>query len=96
MSELDVGFQEVVHLVRTEEAEVAKLQYTTERPDEQPQESSLTPKGREAMVRSVAAGLSKAVIWRQPVPTYDAAKPILFCGVEWLATIESILAGGSP
>src|SRR6202022_3535728 len=35
---LDVGFQEVVHLVRTEEAEVAKLQCSTERPDEQPQE----------------------------------------------------------
>jgi hypothetical protein len=31
-------FQEVVHLVRTEEAEVAKLQCSTERPDEQPQE----------------------------------------------------------
>src|SRR5438067_13057190 len=35
---LDVVFQEVVHLVRTEEAEVAKLQCSTERPDEQPQE----------------------------------------------------------
>ena len=34
--ELAVGFQEVVHLVRTEEAEVAKLQRFTERPDEQP------------------------------------------------------------
>src|SRR3954451_23166663 len=34
--ELGVGFQEVVHLVRTEEAEVAKLQRFTERPDEQP------------------------------------------------------------
>jgi hypothetical protein len=33
---LAVGFQEVVHLVRTEEAEVAKLQRFTERPDEQP------------------------------------------------------------
>jgi len=33
---LDVVFQEVVHLVRTEEAEVAKLQCSTERPDEQP------------------------------------------------------------
>src|SRR5437762_4037999 len=37
---LDVVFQEVVHLVRTEEAEVAKLQCSTERPDEQPQECS--------------------------------------------------------
>ena len=37
---LDVGFQEVVHLVRTEEAEVAKLQCSTERPDEHPQECS--------------------------------------------------------
>src|SRR5438105_14087469 len=35
---LAVVFQEVVHLVRTEEAEVAKLQCSTERPDEQPQE----------------------------------------------------------
>lgn len=38
--ELDVVFQEVVHLVRTEEAEVAKLQCSTERPDEQPKECS--------------------------------------------------------
>lgn len=37
---LAVSFQEVVHLVRTEEAEVAKLQFSTERPDEQPQECS--------------------------------------------------------
>ncbi|WMT72154.1 hypothetical protein [Bradyrhizobium sp. Ash2021] len=35
-ADLAVGFQEVVHLVRTEEAEVAKLQCSTERPDEQP------------------------------------------------------------
>jgi transposase len=60
-----VGFQEVVHLVRTEEAKVAKLQYFTERPDEQLQECSLTPKGREAMVRSVAAGLSKVAAARR-------------------------------
>ena len=33
---LGVGFQEVVHLVRTEEAEVTKLQCSPERPDEQP------------------------------------------------------------
>ena len=33
---LDVVFQEVVHLVRTEEAEVAKLQCSKERPDEHP------------------------------------------------------------
>lgn len=38
--ELDVNFQEVVHLVRTQEAEVAKLQRSTECPDEQPQECS--------------------------------------------------------
>lgn len=38
MRALAVGFQEVVHLVRTEEAEVAKLQCSTERPDEHPQE----------------------------------------------------------
>lgn len=38
--ELDVVFQEVVHLVRTQEAEVAKLQRSTECPDEQPQECS--------------------------------------------------------
>jgi hypothetical protein len=31
-----VSFQEVVHLVRTEEAEVAKLQCSPEGPDEQP------------------------------------------------------------
>src|SRR5205823_7176279 len=37
---LAVVFQEVVHLVRAEEAEVAKLQSSTERPDEQPQECS--------------------------------------------------------
>lgn len=40
VQELDVVFQEVVNLVRTQEAEVAKLQCSTERPDEQPQECS--------------------------------------------------------
>src|SRR5260221_11991939 len=40
LRKLVVGFQEVVHLVRTEEAEVAKLQCSTERPDGQSQECS--------------------------------------------------------
>jgi hypothetical protein len=31
-----VVFQEVVHLVRTQEAEVAKLQCSPKKPDEQP------------------------------------------------------------
>jgi transposase len=35
-----VSFQEVAHLVRSEDAEIAKLQCSTERPDEQPQECS--------------------------------------------------------
>ena len=35
---LETSFQEVVHLVQTEEAEVAKLQCSTETPDEQSQE----------------------------------------------------------
>lgn len=37
-SALDVVFQEVVHPIRTEEAEVAKLQCSKEGPDGRPQE----------------------------------------------------------
>lgn len=39
-TDLVVSFREFVHLVRTEEAEVAKLQCSTERPYEHPQECS--------------------------------------------------------
>jgi hypothetical protein len=53
--DLDVVFQEVVHLVRTEEAEVAKLQCPTDQMNSY-KNAPLTPKGREAMVRLVIDG----------------------------------------
>jgi hypothetical protein len=52
--ELAVGFQEVVHLVRTEEAEVAKLQCSTERPDER--QFNITPKTVAKWVERFRAG----------------------------------------
>ena len=63
--DLVVSFQEVVHLVRTEEAEVAKLQCSPEDQMNSHKNAPLTPKGREAMVRCVEAGLSKAAAARQ-------------------------------
>ena len=54
-------FQEVVHSARTEEAEVAKLQYSTGDRMDVHKNAPLTPKGREAMVRHVIeGGVSKA------------------------------------
>jgi hypothetical protein len=56
-----VVFQEVVHPIRTEEAEVAKFQCSTEDRMDVHKNAPLTPKGRETMVRSVIEGvLSKA------------------------------------
>ena len=53
--------QEVVHLVRTEEAEVAKLQCSKERPDERPQEcASDAQRSRGDGASVVEGGLSKA------------------------------------
>jgi transposase-like protein len=61
-----VVFQEVVHPIRTEEAEVAKLQCSTEDRMDVHKNAPLTPKGRETMVRSVIeGGLSKAAAVRQ-------------------------------
>jgi tetratricopeptide (TPR) repeat protein len=63
---LAVVFQEVVHLIRTEEAEVAKLQCSREDQMDVHKNAPLTPKGREAMVRGVMeGGLSKAAAARQ-------------------------------
>ena len=63
---LAVVFQEVVHLVRTEEAEVAKLQCSREDQMDVHKNAPLTPKGREAMVRGVMeGGLSQAAAARQ-------------------------------
>src|SRR6202140_460540 len=63
---LDVVFQEVVHPIRTEEAEVAKLQCSREDQMDVHKNAPLTPKGREAMVRSVIeGGSSKAAAARQ-------------------------------
>ena len=44
----NLGRRNYLHLVRTEEAEVAKLQCSTERPDEQPPESPQLEAGRKA------------------------------------------------
>ena len=66
MAALDVVFQEVVHPVRTEKAEVAKLQCSREDQMDVHKNAPLTPKGREAMVRGVMeGGLSKAGAARQ-------------------------------
>ncbi len=63
---LAVGFQEVVHLVRTEEAEVVETSVFPRRDQmNSHKNAALTPKGREAMVRRVEAGLNKAAAARQ-------------------------------
>jgi hypothetical protein len=62
---LDVGFPEVVHLVRTEEAEVAKLQCSTERPDEQPQECSPDAERSRGDGAVCGSGLSESAAARQ-------------------------------
>jgi transposase InsO family protein len=63
---LGVAFQEVVHSTGTEEAEVAKLQFSREGRMDTHKNAPLTPKGREAMVRSVTeGGLSGAAAARQ-------------------------------
>jgi len=61
-----VAFQEVVHSALTGNSEVAKHQRFAENRMDTHKNAPLTPKGREAMVRSVVeAGLSKAVAARQ-------------------------------
>ncbi len=63
---LDVGFQEVVHSALTGNSEVAKHQRFAENRMDTHKNAPLTPKGREAMVRSVTEGLlSKAAAARQ-------------------------------
>jgi hypothetical protein len=56
-----VNFQEVVHSVQAVNADVAKQQRFAEGRMDTHKNAPLTPKGREAMVRSVVeGGLSKA------------------------------------
>jgi hypothetical protein len=82
---LAVVFQEVVHPIRTEEAEVAKLQCSTEDRMDVHKNAPLTPKGRETMVRSaVEGGLSKAAAARQ----FNTAPKIV---AKW---VERFRAGG--
>jgi Helix-turn-helix domain len=57
---LDVGFQEVVQLVRTEELRLRSFSVPRRDQMNSHKNAPLTPKGREAMVRCVEAGLSKA------------------------------------
>jgi transposase len=61
-----VNFQEVVHSALIANAEVAKHQRFAENRMDTHKNAPLTPKGREAMVRSVTEnGLSKAAAARQ-------------------------------
>ena len=61
-----MNFQEVVHSVRTVNAEVAKHQQFAEDRMDTHKNAPLTPKGREAMVRYVTeGGMSKAAAARQ-------------------------------
>ena len=63
---LDVSFQEVVHSVLTGNAEVARHKRFAENRMDSHKNARLTPKGREAMVRSVVdGGLSRAAAARQ-------------------------------
>src|ERR1700730_10120658 len=63
---LAVNFQEVVHSALNVNAEVAKSQRFAENRMDTHKNAPLTPKGREAMVRSVTEnGLSKAAAARQ-------------------------------
>jgi transposase InsO family protein len=65
-SDLDVSFQEVVHSALTGNSEVAKHQRFAENRMDTHKNAPLTPKGREAMVRSVIEGrLSPAAAARQ-------------------------------
>ena len=61
-----MSFQEVVHSALTGNSEVAKRQRFAENRMDTHKNAPLTPKGREAMVRSVVEGrLSKAAAARQ-------------------------------
>src|SRR6201984_318486 len=63
---LAVNFQEVVHSVRTGNADVAKPQRFAEDRMDTHKNARLTPKGREEMVRAVVdRGMSKAAAARQ-------------------------------
>jgi transposase InsO family protein len=66
LAALDVSFQEVVHSALTGNSEVAKHQRFAENRMDTHKNAPLTPKGREAMVRSVVEqGLSPAAAARQ-------------------------------
>jgi transposase-like protein len=63
---LDVNFQEVVHSVRTGNADVAKPQRFAEDRMDTHKNARLTPKGREQMVSTVVdSGMTKATAARQ-------------------------------
>jgi leucine-zipper of insertion element IS481 len=62
---LDVTFQEVVHSAQAVNADVGKQQRFAEDRMDTHKNAPLTPKGREAMVRCVEGGLSKAAAARQ-------------------------------
>src|SRR5262245_47088993 len=66
IAELAVNFREVVHSVRTGNADVAKPQRFAEDRMDTHKNARLTPKGREEMVRAVVdRGMSKAAAARQ-------------------------------
>src|SRR2546429_9482038 len=63
---LAVNFQEVVHSIRTGNADVAKPQRFAEDRMDTHKNARLTPKGREEMVRAVVdRGMTKAAAARQ-------------------------------
>ena len=76
-------FQEVVHSAPTEEAEVAKLQCSTEGRMDADKNAPLTAKGRKAMVRSVIdGGHSRAAVASQ----FNVAPKIL---AKWVARFRT-------
>ena len=81
-----VVFQEVVHSARTEEAEVAKLQCSTEDRMDIDKDAPLTPKDREAMVRSVIdGGHSKAPVRRRARVCRQVGRTVPHRRRRWLA-----------
>ena len=61
-----MNFREVVHSIRTGNADVAKPQRFAEDPTDTHKNARLTPKGREEMVRAVVdRGMTKAAAARQ-------------------------------
>src|ERR1700741_769192 len=74
---LVVNFREVVHSVRTGNADVAKPQRFAEDRMDTHKNARLTPKGREEMVRAVVdRGMSKAAAARQFNTTPNGGFPV--------------------